>query len=358
MSTSPGIARHGWRWFWWFAFAALALYVAARMEVFSLSSDVATAAGTVGLPSTFASVDHPFHVARADALWDALTSGHTLRWVGQHQGGYPVEFYPLGEAWLEVLIRALSIGTLSAEGAHSLAVAVYCNPRSILGLAALAAGAWLAVALLRDGGLTRFASRRLVSVALIAALLAAPLLMALARFGSLYTFVHYSGYDGIADYVAASASAVSWPVLALGLGGTVFGLFTRQRVAATAAAVSLVLYVLLTTAVAFAPPLAQLAPQLEPTRLMPLQRLLIIYLAAVAVWVVLDRIVAGLVAHRTWLAQIAVAGIALAVVVTQTRPLAGPIPDPASPEVPAVSLYPVAMSAQPQQFDLELAVRA
>jgi hypothetical protein len=448
VSTSPGIARHGWRWFWWFAFAALALYVAARIEVFSLSSDVATAAGTVGLPNTFASVDHPFHVARADALWDALTSGHTLRWVGQHQGGYPVEFYPLGEAWLEVLIRALSIGTLSAEGAHSLAVAfifllpgvafaalaqadrwplavgllafalhvslpgswyhggytelvqwglvtnvagavaallmlpplirflrngsgwmgalasalaawaVYCNPRSILGLGALAVGAWLAVALLRDGGLTRFASRRLVSVALIAALLAAPLLMALARFGSLYTFVHYSGYEGIADYVAASASAVSWPVLVLGLGGTVFGLFTRQRVAATAAAVSLVLYVLLTTAVAFAPPLAQLAPQLEPTRLMPLQRLLVIYLAAVAVWVVLDRVVAGLVAHRSWLAQIAVAGMALAVVVTQTRPLAGPVPDPASPEVPAVSLYPVAMSAQPQQFDLELAVRA
>jgi hypothetical protein len=45
------------------------------------------------------------------------------------------------------------------------------------------------------------------------------------------------------------------------------------------------------------------------------------------------------------------------VLVVQTRPIAGPAPDPASSEIPAVSLYPVAMSAQPQQFDLEAAVR-
>ena len=45
-----------------------------------------------------------------------------LRWIAQHQGGYPVEFYPLGEAWLEVAVRALSLGTLPAEGAHTLAI--------------------------------------------------------------------------------------------------------------------------------------------------------------------------------------------------------------------------------------------
>ena len=78
--------------------------------------------GTTHLPNTFASVDHPFHVARAEILWRELTSGNVLRWIAQHQGGYPVEFYPLGEAWLEVAVRALSLGTLPAEGAHTLAI--------------------------------------------------------------------------------------------------------------------------------------------------------------------------------------------------------------------------------------------
>ena len=72
--------------------------------------------GSAGLPNTFARVDHPFHVARAEIVWRELASGHVLRWIGQHQGGYPVEFYPLGEAWLEVTVRALSLGTLPAEG--------------------------------------------------------------------------------------------------------------------------------------------------------------------------------------------------------------------------------------------------
>lgn len=447
MNSNPENARERWQWLWWLAFAGLALYVAARMGVFLPASDVVAPPGTVRLPNTFASVDHPFHVARADTLWEALASGQPLRWVGQHQGGYPVEFYPLGEAWLEVLIRALSIGTLSAEGAHTLTVAsifllpglafvalaradawppavaflavalhvalpgswyhggytelvqwglvtnvagsvaallmlpaliqflrsgkglsgalasvlaawaVYCNPRSIVGVAALAAGAWLAVAVMRNGQLTRPASIRLAVVAVIAALLAAPLLMSLARFGGLYTFVHYSGYERVPDYAAASVSAVSWPILLLGLVGATLGMTLRRRVAATAVALSLVVYVFLTAAIAFVPLAAQFAPQLEPTRLMPLQRLLVIYLAALALWVILNWLLSRFAPLQTWVAPFAVAGITLAVLVVQTRPLAGPAPDPASPEVPAVSLYPVAMSAQPQQFDLEAAVR-
>ena len=460
------------------AFGVLAFSVAARMGVFSLTADVEAVSGTVRLPNTFASVDHPFHVTRADTLWRELTSGQSLRWVGQHQGGYPVEFYPLGEAGLEVLIRALAIGVIAAEGAHTLAVAaifllpglayaalarqdgwplavgfvafalhvslpggwyhggytelvqwglvtnvagavgaflmlplvirflrggegwagagagglaawaVYCNPRSVIGLAALAAGAWVAVVLLgdergRSGGRplarsgdtsavhpagwkrwrrgsvgARTASVRLAVVVVLAALLAAPLLVPLARYGGLYTFVHYSGYDRVADYVAASVSAVSWPVLVLGMLGTVLGVASRHRVAATAAAVSLVVYVLLTATIAFVPLAARLAPQLEPTRLMPLQRMLTIYLAAVAVWVVLERVQAHFAGHRSWVAQAAAAVIAVSVLAVQTRPLAGPLLDPASPAVPPVSLFPVAMSAQPQQFDLEVAVRA
>ena len=50
--------------------------------------------GTTHLPNTFASVDHPFHVARAEVLWRELASGNLLRWIAQHQGGYPVEILP------------------------------------------------------------------------------------------------------------------------------------------------------------------------------------------------------------------------------------------------------------------------
>ena len=57
-------------------------------------------------------------------LWRELASGNVLRWIGQHQGGYPVEFYPLGEAWLEAVVRGLSLGSLPVESAHTLAVIV------------------------------------------------------------------------------------------------------------------------------------------------------------------------------------------------------------------------------------------
>src|SRR5688500_410325 len=305
------------------------------MGVFALSSDVLSSDGITRLPNTFASVDHPFHVARAEILWRELRSGNVPRWIGQHQGGYPVEFYPLGEAWLEVVLRALSLGTLPAEGAHTLAIialflapgaafaalahqdgwspavgltalalhvslpggwydggytelvqwglvtnvagavaafcmlpvivrflrtgagwsgaaaaalaalAIYCNPRSLLALVALGLGAWLAGSL-RNNEYTRLLSMRLAQVAVMAGLLAAPELMALARFRDLYTFVQYSGYSGLIDYALTSANAVTWPVLALGLLGLIFGLLDRERQATNAAAAAVVLCLLLT----------------------------------------------------------------------------------------------------------------
>src|SRR4051794_21932959 len=80
------------------AFCLVALYVAVRMGVFALSVEAIISQGAARLPNTFASVDHPFHVARAEIVWRELASGNVVRWIGQHQGGYPVEFYPLGEA--------------------------------------------------------------------------------------------------------------------------------------------------------------------------------------------------------------------------------------------------------------------
>ena len=45
-------------------------------------------------------------------LLESLKQGEIPRWVGNHQGGYPVEFYPLGEAWLEVGVWALLLGSV------------------------------------------------------------------------------------------------------------------------------------------------------------------------------------------------------------------------------------------------------
>jgi hypothetical protein len=521
---------------WWAAFGLLTAYVAVRMGGTALWVEVPTPDGTIRLPSTYASVDHPFHVARAEMLWRELATGHLLRWIGQHQGGYPVEFYPLGEAWFEVAIRAMSFDSLPAESAHTIAVialfllpgiafaalahqdrlspavallaltfhvslpgswyhggytelvqwglvtnvaaavasllmfpvlirfltsgatwtgavaaafaalAIYCNPRSLVGLVALGLGAWLAASAMPDRNPTdhhtqrdshshhliafanrgRFAdnpsnsaethpsptavgegqgvragagnavglpmssttftasrlrSARLLTrfffVAALAALLAAPELISLARFGDLYVFVRYSGYETAGDYLAAAASAVSWPVLLLAVAGVgmVLGGWAgvRQRqtpvaetpispavrpVATRAVTLALLLYVLLTIAIISVPSVAALAPQLEPTRLMPLQRFLTLYLAAIAVWLAVSWVNAKLAPGYRWGSAAAAVAISLLILVTQTRPLAGPPPDPASPAVPPVGLYPVATSAQPEQIALRAAIRA
>jgi hypothetical protein len=439
------------------AFSLVALFVAVRMGVFALSAEAVNTDGAARLPNTFASVDHPFHVVRAEILWRELTSGNIVRWIGQHQGGYPVEFYPLGEAWLEVAVRAFSLGTLPAEDSHTLAIialflapgaafaalaredgwspavgltafvlhislpggwydggytelvqwglvtnvagavaalcmlpvivrflqtggdrsgaaaaalaafAIYCNPRSLMALAALGLGAWLA-GIIRDNGISprEWASPadvgrltvRLAQVAVLAGLLAAPELMALARFRDLYTFVRYSGYTGLTEYAVTAANGLTWPVLVLGLTGLVIGFLLRWRQATTAAAAALVLYVALTTTLVIFPAAANLAPQLEPTRLMPLQRFLTIYLAAVAFWFMLSWVLSRVAPKLRWLAPMLATGVAAVILFMQTRLLDDLPLDPASPVVPPVSLYAVAMSARPEQADLEMAIRA
>ena len=96
-------------------------------------------ASSIRIPNTFATVDHPFHASRAETLRRSLADGVMLRWIGSHQGGYPVEFYPLGAAWLEVIVWALLLGSLPMMAMHKLVViSVFVLPA--LGFCALARG--------------------------------------------------------------------------------------------------------------------------------------------------------------------------------------------------------------------------
>src|SRR3954468_7131757 len=225
---------------WGLAFGLVALYVAVRMGALALSVDVDTAGGTTNLPNTFASVDHPFHVARAAMLWRELASGNVLRWVGQHQGGYPVEFYPLGEAWLEVVVRGLSLGSLPVESAHTLAVIVlFLAPGAAYAALAREDG-WSPVVALTafvlhialpggwyHGGYTELVQWGLVTN-VAGALAALCLLPAAVRF--LRTGAGWSGA------VAAALAAVAiycnprslLALVAIGLGAWLAGIFTSD----------------------------------------------------------------------------------------------------------------------------------
>jgi hypothetical protein len=89
---------------------------------FELTSMVVVGNETRELVSVFATVDHPFHATRADMLLKALENGEMLRWIPAHQGGYPVEFYPLGIPWLDIGLWALLLGQFPIIAVHKLAV--------------------------------------------------------------------------------------------------------------------------------------------------------------------------------------------------------------------------------------------
>lgn len=115
---------------WLLIVVVLGVWVATRLGAFHLWADVATNNGrAVRLPDGFASIDHPFHAARAETLRRSLMDGSLLRWIAQHQGGYPVEFYPLGMPWLEVGVWSLLLGSLPIVVIHKLVViAIFLLP--------------------------------------------------------------------------------------------------------------------------------------------------------------------------------------------------------------------------------------
>lgn len=362
-----------WRSTWWSValLLPLAVGVAYRIGAFALWGTVEGPNGDIWLPNTYAAIDHPFHIARAETLRRALAEGVLPRWIGHHQGGYPAEFYPLGVAWLEVAVWAMLAGLLPIAAIHKIVVtgiflapglafalmarrdrlapglallafalhvllpggpwqggytelvqmglvtnvaaavavlfvllcltsylerrrpiaavaaalaaafAVFCNPRSLIGLAAIGVGAglidaWAGVAARPSMATT---ARRLAVVACLSLLLAAPELGPLFRFRELYEFILYTWYESPAEYVYASFEAVSVPVFILGVAGFLAAFRLPSGRVMQTVAVSWATYVCLTL-VASSGVGNMLFPQLEATRLMPVQRLLTLYLAA------------------------------------------------------------------------------
>jgi hypothetical protein len=364
---------------WAVGFIALALLVAQRFELWHVWKLVEMPDGsTVRLANGWATVDHPFHVARAVELKNALLDGQLLRWFGAHQGGYPVEFYPLGAAWLDVGVWALTIGLLPMAVIHKIVIwGIVITPAFVYlwwakrdglspGIALLAgtghaviagwwwSGGWYEIALwglvtnvaaqtailvalggvaiwLRDGRRRELAIAAIAvgfalgtnprtfialaavgisagivalwmtpriafrQVAMRSALLvglciavSAPALFPLLRYRSLYYFVHYSGYANLQAYLDSSVQAVSGPVFICGLFGIATGLLIGGRALTRTIALTALLYISTTAFLTVAG--GQVVEQLELTRLMPFQRMLIFYLAALAIYDVIRLI--------------------------------------------------------------------
>ena len=106
------------------------VWAAHRLGAFDLWKSVETVnSGSVRIAEAYGTVDHPFHAVRAELLLDSWRHFHSLRWVYEHQGGYPAEFYPFGAAALDVIGWVLTAGALPMALVHKLVVvAVFLAP--------------------------------------------------------------------------------------------------------------------------------------------------------------------------------------------------------------------------------------
>jgi len=439
-------AGQAWSWVWIVLGLLIVAETVVRLGLLDLMATVRSGNGSTRLPAIYATVDHPFHVARAETLRRALADGHLLRWVPHHQGGYPVEFYPLGVAWLDVSLWGMLLGTLPMAAVHKLVIglifllpgvafllaarrdrwplglgvtafvahvvipggwwhggytelvqwglvtnvaanvsllfvilfltsylesggkpvvgaslaaafAIYTNPRSLIALVVIVVGVFLASLSANERREDIWLSgRRVVTVALLTTALSGPELLSLLRFSDLYYFVHYQSYSGTGDFFRNARDAVSCPVFLFGAAGMVAGWRRPAGSVTRAAAVTLPLYVAVTLALTFGPSRIE---QLETTRLMPFQRLLTIYVAAVGLWTAVSWLVRRL--PRTWSPGAADGCCLLLVTVFAVRSIAPSGADAPSltyPPAPARGLFTVETAAVPEQAVFERAVRA
>lgn len=350
---------------------ALILWAWKRLGFFQLRAEIVTEdGGKVEMANALASVDHPFHAARFGELLESLDSGHLPRWVAEHQGGYPTDFYPFGGSLIDLMVWLLSFGQMSIPMVHTWAVAlvlalpavgflwlssqigvtawagvvalashlcvrgwwwsggsheliewglvtnvlaanlmflalaglvwsaraerwrwapvpallmawgIWTNPRSLIAVGAIVL-ALIAVHAMRGDLVTSLRGPGLAIVC--ALLLATPLLAPLIRFNDLYFFVHYQGYNGLNAWLDSTVQAVSLPIFIL----VAIGLAVALRPGSTAPeqilALTLLAYSAATLYLVMIDWPRGFTEQLETTRLMPFQRLLMLALAGVAV---------------------------------------------------------------------------
>jgi len=362
------------------ALALLAIWVVWQFGGFDLMATISVDGRTSEVANTFATVDHPFHATRAHALLESLKSGDFLRWIGNHQGGYPVEFYPLGVPGLEVALWAALLGSFPIIAVHKLTVlvlfvlpaigfwylargdrlnpfvpvlalaihvatpgiwtsggmveliewglvanvggaslafvafaalvryvregtrlhgvvaalaaaaALYANTRSGIAMGVAAVGILVAATVGAVGVGTEarpvaivVAIRRVALVGLLGALLTAPLLLAMAQYGDSYFFVNYNEYQNARAYWQATVAAVSRPMFWIACAGLGMALVLRTIPVQRTVAVTGVLYAGLTLLLSQGKASSSFIQQLETPRLMPFQRLLLIYLAAATI---------------------------------------------------------------------------
>jgi hypothetical protein len=166
-------------------------------------------------------------------------------------------------------------------GAGLIAWAEFTNPRSLIAIGTIAAAAlivWLVDR--REAGLG-FAW--LIVPFALGLAGSAPLLFSLIRYDGLYYFVHYSGYANLREWLDSSIQAVSGPIFIAALVGLAITLVGQRSPVESMIGWTTVIYCALTAYLVVIDWPSTWAEQLETTRLMPFQRLLMIALAAIAV---------------------------------------------------------------------------
>jgi hypothetical protein len=439
--VSPSNHRPGrWEWLGWsLAVLGLALLVIDRFDLTTVWVHVIGPDGSaVRLANGWSTVDHPFHVTRAQELLNSLRDRHLLRWFGQHQGGYPAEFYPTGAAWLDVVLWTLTAGQLPMAVIHKLLIALIVLAPTLIfmwwavrdrlspGVALLAgaghlviagewwSGGWTEVALwglvtnvaaqtailaslagvlgwLKDGnrrdlGISAIAvglalgsnprtfialgavgiaalvvtltqsprieiralTRRVLVLGALSFALGAPELVSLLRYQDLYFFVHYSNYADLGAWWDSSAIALWRPIFMLSLIGLALAVIRPNRPVTRTVGLTAAIYMGI-TAIAVAAG-GGLVEQLELTRLMPFQRMLMFYLAALAVYEVIEAVQRLVRVRSPQATSVMLALTALVLIwVVVIRP-ASWVP------VEQRGLRAVPSSAQPAMADLEAAV--
>jgi hypothetical protein len=208
-----------------------------------------------------------------------------------------------------VFLALAAIGARLAGGSRRwllaaallLAWAEYTNPRSLIAILAVAAGAGVVWAI--EAPVRARIGRLDLLPAVICLGLCAPLLIPLFRYRDQYYFVHYSGYADLGEWIDSSIQAISGPGFAFAIAGLVIALIAEVSVVERLVAWSLVAYAGTTSYLVVVDWPGALTEQLETTRLMPFQRLLMIALAAIAV----GRVSSWLAPRWSWAACAAVA---------------------------------------------------